>query len=126
MFEAVISPDCGPPAGPYSPAIRAGGFLFISGQGPFDGSGNLAGGTFAEQAHVVFDNLEALARAAGADLGRVVRLGAFLNDLADFAQWNEVCEQRLSKPYPARTTVPAVLPRFALEVDAILLLEGAP
>ncbi|MEV4895067.1 Rid family hydrolase, partial [Nonomuraea sp. NPDC055795] len=92
----------------------------------FDRSGDLVGGTFAEQAHVVFDNLEALARAAGADLGRVVRLGAYLNDLADFAQWNEVCEQRLSKPYPARTTVPVVLPRFALEVDAILLLEGAP
>ncbi|MBS2547996.1 RidA family protein [Catenulispora sp. NL8] len=119
MIEAVASPSGAPPAGPYSPALRVGDLLFVSGQGPFDAAGQRCGQTFAEQAHAVFDNLAALAAAAGTGLDRAVRLGAYLSDHAHFGEWNRVCAARLSEPYPARTTVPVALPGFDIEADAV-------
>lgn len=123
--SAVSSEKIGPVAGPYSPAVRLGDLLFVSGQGPFGPDGRRRGDSFREQAHVVFDNIQALAGAAGTSLANAVRIGAYLASLDDFAEWNGVCAQRLSEPYPARTTVPAALTAFAVEVDAVLWIPSS-
>lgn len=122
---AVSSDRIGPAAGPYSPAIRLGDLLFVSGQGPFGPDGQRRGESFGEQAHAVFDNIQALAAAASTSLAHAVRIGGYLTNLDDFAEWNAVCAARLREPYPARTTIPAALPGFAIEVDAVLWVPPA-
>jgi reactive intermediate/imine deaminase len=120
MIEPIASPTSAPPAGPYTPGIKVGDLLFVSGQAPFGPDGQRRGDTFAEQAHAVFDNIAAIAAEAGTDLSHTVRIGGYLSDLAHFATWNEVCAARLTLPYPARTTIPVALTAFDVEVDAVL------
>ena len=120
--EAVTAPDGAPPAGPYSPAIRTGNLLFVSGQGPFDADGNLVSADFAGQARAVFDNIARIVRAAGGDIDGIVRIGAYLRTLDDFAEFNAIMREVLPAPYPARTTIPADLPGFLIEVDAVAVL----
>jgi reactive intermediate/imine deaminase len=120
--DAVASPDAMPPAGPYSQAVRHGNLLFISGQGPFDTAGNIVGSTFLEQARETFANVERIAVAAGGSLDRVLRVGAYLRALDDFAAFNELMRELFAEPHPARTTIPAALPGFDIEVDAIVAL----
>ncbi|WP_433674258.1 RidA family protein [Microbacterium gorillae] len=122
--QRVTSDRIGPPAGPYSPAIRVGDLLFVSGQGPFGPDGKRRGETFAEQADATFDNLAAIAAEAGTSLDHTVRICGYLDNLDDFAEWNAACGARLSEPYPARTTVPVPLPGFAIEIDAVLWIPG--
>lgn len=122
VIGSVTARDVMPPAGPYSPAVRVGDLLFVSGQGPFGPDGGRRGTSFTEQAHAAFDNVERLARAAGATLADTVRIGAYLSDLAHFADWNAVCAERLREPYPARTTIPVPLPGFDVEVDAVIAI----
>jgi reactive intermediate/imine deaminase len=111
------------PVGPYSQGVAAGGLLFLAGQGPFDESGALVGETFAEQVHRTFQNLAAVAAEAGTDLGAVVRLGAYLNSLDDFAEFNAIAAEYLPQPYPARTTIQSDLLGFLIELDAVLVLD---
>lgn len=120
------SPLAPPPSGPYSSAMRVGDLLFVSGHGPFGPAPERArlGTTFAEQAHVVFDNIEHLAREAGTSLEHTVRLGAWISDDAHFPEWSRVCAERLTEPYPTRTTVPAPLTRFDIEIDAVIWIPG--
>ena len=113
--------DAPPPAGPYSHAVRAGALVFAAGQGPFDSKGALVGETFEAQANQVFDNLAAVARAAGTGLSRTVRLGVFLKDLRNFGEMNRIVSQRFGPNFPARTTVQSDLPGFEIEVDAVFL-----
>lgn len=120
-FERITAPGAPPVAGPYSHAVRAGNLIFASGQGPFDPAGKLVGATFAEQAGQVFDNLEAVARAADTDFSRTVRLGVFLRDLGNFQEMNRIVRERFGPHYPARTTVQSDLPGFEIEVDAVFL-----
>jgi 2-iminobutanoate/2-iminopropanoate deaminase len=115
----ITSPGAPPPAGPYSHAVRAGGLVFAAGQGPFGANGELVGATFEDQANQVFDNLAAVARAAGTDLSRTVRLGVFLKDLANFQEMNRIVRERFGPEFPARTTVQSDLPGFEIEVDAV-------
>jgi reactive intermediate/imine deaminase len=110
-----------PAAGPYSHAVRAGGLVFAAGQGPFDSSGMLVGESFTAQANQVFDNLAAVARAAGTDLSRTIRLGVFLKDLHNFEEMNGIVSRRFGPNFPARTTVQSDLPGFEIEVDAVFL-----
>lgn len=117
----IRAPDAPPPAGPYSHAVRAGQLVFAAGQGPFDSGGVLAGTTFEAQANQVFDNLAAVARAAGTDLSRTVRLGVFLKDLRNFQEMNRIVSERFAPNFPARTTVQSDLPGFEIEVDAVFL-----
>lgn len=121
--HAVSTPSAPAPVGPYSQGIAAGGLLFLAGQGPFDETGALVGETFAEQAHRTFQNLAAVAEAAGTDLGAVVRLGAYLNDLGDFAEFNAIAAEYLPEPFPARTTIQADLMGFLIELDAVVLID---
>ena len=125
MREAVTAAGAPAAIGPYSPAIKAGGLLFISGQIPLDPiSGQLVGGDVSAQTEQVMRNIEALLAAAGAGFGHVVRTTVFLTDLNDFAVMNEVYLRYVVAPPPARTTVQVSrLPRdVRVEIDAIAIL----
>ena len=125
MRTPIYNPDAPSPSGPYSQGIRVGDLLFCAGQGPMDRNGERVGVTFAEQVKQTFDNLEAVAAAAGTSLEHTVRLGVFLRDLSDFASFNELAAARLTMPYPSRTTVSASLPGFDVEVDAIIWIPDS-
>lgn len=114
--------EAAPPAGPYSQAIRAGNLVFLAGQAPFTLAGELVGGSFEQQARRTFENLRAVAEAAGGSLADAVRVGVYLRDLSNFAQMNELYLEYFAPPLPARTTIPAALPGFEIEVDAVLVL----
>lgn len=112
--------------GTYSQAVRAGQTVFISGQIPLDpSSGEMIDSDFEAQAHQVFKNLSAVAQAAGGSLADAVKLGVFLTNLNDFAKLNQIMDQYITAPYPARAAVQvSALPRAALiEIDAILVLQ---
>jgi 2-iminobutanoate/2-iminopropanoate deaminase len=107
---------------PYSQAIKAGGFVFVSGQlGLASGASEMVGSTIGEQTEQVFDNLEAILTEAGSSLDRIVKTTVFLADLADFQGMNEVYARRAGDPPPARSTIEvAGLPSGALvELEAI-------
>ena len=109
--------------GPYSQAVRSGPLVFLSGQVALDPvSKRLIEGGIEEQAEQVFDNLAAVAAAAGLNLGNAVRMTIYLTDLGNFKIVNEIMARRLEPPYPARATVGvAALPANAMvEIDAIL------
>jgi reactive intermediate/imine deaminase len=108
--------------GPYSPSVRAGDTVWLSGQIPLDpGTMQLVEGFDAQVARV-FDNLEAVCREAGGSFDDVVRVTIYLTDLANFAKVNEAMAARFRAPYPARVTVGvASLPRGAqVEIDAVM------
>ena len=125
MKQAISSPAAPAAIGPYSPAVRAGQLLFVSGQIPIDPStGQLVGGDIADQTRRVLDNIGALLEAAGLSFAHVVRTTIFLADMNDFAGVNEVYGRYFPAslgPPPARATVGvARLPRdVRIEVDAI-------
>ena len=110
------------PSGAYSQGIAAGGFVFLSGQGPLDTDGNVIEGDFAAQARQVFANLAAVAEAAGGSLADAVRVGVYLDDMDDFAEMNTIYRQTFPEPLPARTTIQTPLPGFGIEVDVVLRL----
>jgi 2-iminobutanoate/2-iminopropanoate deaminase len=125
MRQLVTAPDAPRAMGAYSPAIKAGNLLFVSGQIPVDPTtGNLVQGDIAAQADQVMRNLTALLRAAGASFTNVVRTTVYLADMNDFATMNEVYSRYIVDPPPARATVQvARLPRdVKIEVDAIAVL----
>ena len=110
--------------GPYSPAVRAGGFLFVSGQGPIDpASGEPSRGSIEEQTRLVFSNIKAILEAAGASLDRVVKTTVYLDDIQNFAAMNAVYATFFPTDPPARTTIQAAnLPLgIAVEIDVIAL-----
>jgi 2-iminobutanoate/2-iminopropanoate deaminase len=122
-----IQTDKAPAAiGPYSQAIRAGGFVFASGQIPIDpATGEFVSGGIAEQTEQVLKNLAALLEAAGSGLDKVVKTTVFLADMKEFAQMNEVYAKYFTAAPPARATVAAAgLPRDArVEIEAVALLS---
>jgi len=126
MSKRPVQSDDAPAAiGTYSQAILSGGFAFLSGQIPLDpATMSIVGGDFEARARQVFDNLRAVARAAGGDLDRIVKLTIYLTDLGDFAAVNRVMEDYFAPPYPARAAVGvAALPKGAdVEAEAILAL----
>ena len=126
MRQAIAAPE-GPPAiGPYSPALRAGNLLFLSGQIPLDPStGSIVEGGIEAQTDQVMRNIGALLRAAGCGFEHVVRTTVFLLDLDDFASMNGVYAKYVGTPPPARATVQvARLPRdVRIEIDAIAVIE---
>lgn len=121
--EAIHS-DAAPAAlGPYSQAVRAGEFVYISGQIPLEpATGELVGADMHSQVERVFDNLAAVAGAAGGSLADAVRLTVYLTDLGHFGLVNEVMAEYLQEPYPSRAAIGvAALPKgAAVEMDAVL------
>jgi 2-iminobutanoate/2-iminopropanoate deaminase len=125
--KQAISAKNGPKAiGPYSPALRAGQWLFLSGQVPFDpATGQLVDGDIATQTRRVLQNIGTLLDAAGLTHAAIVRTTVFLADMNDFAAMNAAYAEFFSEPYPARSTVQAArLPRDArIEIDVIATYE---
>lgn len=110
------------PIGPYSPTVRAGDLLFISGQIPLDpATGGMVAGGIAVQTRRVLESIRALLSDAGLSTGAVVRTTVYLADMGDFQVMNEAYAQFFAEPYPARSTIQAAgLPRDArIEIDAI-------
>lgn len=126
MSRSTIFTEQAPAAiGPYSQAVRAGNTVYFSGQIPLDpATGVLVEGDITTQARRVFDNLDAVAEAAGGSLADIVRVGIYVTDLANFAAVNAVMAEYFKQPYPARSTIEvAGLPKGAqVEVDAVLVL----
>lgn len=127
MTKEAISTSAAPKAiGTYSQAIRTGQTVYLSGQIPLDpATAELEGGDMAAQITRVFENLRAVARAAGGDMRDIVKLNVYLTDLGHFALVNEVMARYFTQPYPARAAVGvAALPKGAVvEMDAVLVLS---
>lgn len=119
----IVSTEAAPGAiGPYSQAVKAGGFVFCSGQIPIDPeTGEFVSGGVAEQTEQVLKNLTEVLKAAGSSLENVVKTSVFLADMSDFAAMNEVYGRYFDSNKPARATVQAAgLPRDArVEIDCI-------
>jgi reactive intermediate/imine deaminase len=112
--------------GPYSQAVRVGDTVYMSGQIGLDPLSMALAEGFEAQAVQVFENLKAVAAAAGGSLADVVKINFFLTDLGNFAKLNEIMTRYCSEPFPARAAVGvASLPRGAVvEADAVLVLDG--
>ena len=126
MRELVTAAGAAKAIGPYSPALKVGNLLFLSGSIPLDPStGQLVEGGIKEQATRVMENIKALLAAAGADFSQVARTTVFMVDLAEFAAMNEIYSSYFTAPYPARSTVQVVkLPRdVRVEIDVIAVLN---
>ena len=126
MRKQITAEKGAPPMGIYSPAIAASGpMVFISGQAAVDpatGKPQFDDG-FEEQAKLTFDNVTTLLEAAGTSWEYAVKVGVFLADLGNFAKMNEIYKTYVTEPYPARTTIQAVLPaQMAIEVDCVALI----
>jgi 2-iminobutanoate/2-iminopropanoate deaminase len=118
----IASPDLPAPNGPYSPAIRAAGLIFVSGQGPIDpASGEVHRGSIQDQTRLVLNNIKAVLQAAGSSLDRAVKTTVYLDDIQSFAAMNEVYATFFPTDPPARTTLQAAnLPLgIAVEIDLI-------
>ena len=126
MKRIIIATDRAPAAiGTYSQAVRVGNTVYVSGQIPLDpATGQLVTGDIDAEIRRVFDNLRAIADAAGATFDNVVKLSVFLTDLAHFARVNEIMATCFQQPYPARAAIGvAALPKGArVEMECVLTL----
>jgi reactive intermediate/imine deaminase len=123
--QTIHTADAPKAIGTYSQAVRAGNTVYVSGQIPLDpATGQLISGDIELEIRRVFDNLKAIAIAAGGSLADVVKVNVFLTDLSHFAKLNEVMAGYFKEPYPARAALGvASLPRGArVEVECILSL----
>jgi reactive intermediate/imine deaminase len=119
-WTSVDSPDENSPVGAYSRCVRAGGLLFISGQVPRDfATGALLGQDLASQTRGVIANLRRVLEGAGARLSDVVSVTAYLEDMGDWAAFNEAYREAFEAPYPTRTTVGARLHGVLVEISAV-------
>ena len=123
--QQITAADAPGAIGPYSPAIKAGNLLFLSGQIPLDSGGAIVAGDITAQTEQVMCNIVALLRAAGGDFGHVVRTTVYLADMNDFAAVNTVYGRFVVDPPPARSTVQVSrLPRDArVEIDVIARID---
>jgi 2-iminobutanoate/2-iminopropanoate deaminase len=126
MTKRAIQPEgVARPKPPYSPVVVSGDHVYTAGQVAFDESGTPVAGGIAAQARQVLDNLRSCLEAAGCGLEDVVKVNAFLADLADFDGYNAVYREYFAEPYPARTTVQAGLPPgLLLEIEAVARLRA--
>jgi 2-iminobutanoate/2-iminopropanoate deaminase len=124
MYEQIETERAPLPIGPYSQAVRANGFLFVSGQIPMDpATGTIVSGKAGEQTRQVMRNLEAILEAAGSRLSKLVKTTIYLTNLDDFSEVNRVYAECLGDVKPARATVEVSrLPRDArVEIEAVAL-----
>ena len=122
MIERLSPPGVVVPRGPYSPAVRAGDFLFVSGQGPIDpATDQYSYGDIAHETRQVLNNIRRILEGCGATLADVVKCSVFLSDGRDFKAMNEVYAEFFSSAKPARTTVEAKFadPKMKVEIDCI-------
>jgi reactive intermediate/imine deaminase len=123
--EPINTPHAPAAIGPYSQAIKAGNLVFMSGQIPLDpATGQMVSGEIEAETTRVFENLKAVAEAAGGSLDHAVKVNVYLTDLAHFTKVNEIMATYFTRPYPARAAVQvSALPRGArVEVECVLSL----
>jgi reactive intermediate/imine deaminase len=127
MKKTIIATPLAPQAiGTYSQAVKVDTTVYLSGQIPLDPvTMEIVDGDISIQIHRVFDNLKAVAEAAGGDFSNIVKLNVFLTDLSHFPIVNEIMAEYFAQPYPARAVVGvAALPKgVAVEMDAIMIVE---
>lgn len=127
MNKTVISTPAAPQAiGTYSQAIKVDNTVYLSGQIPLDPETmEIVDGDISAQIHRVFDNLQAVAQAAGGELADIVKLNVYLTNLNDFPIVNEIMAKYFNEPYPARAAVGvAALPKgVSVEMDAVMVLR---
>lgn len=117
-IERVTARDAPNPQGPYSHAVKAGGFVYVSGQAALDPeTSKPINGTVAEETRRTLENVKAILAASGASLGDVVKCSVFLADIRDFRAMNEVYAEYFGQAKPARTTVQSTLPASGLKVE---------
>lgn len=119
-WSAVSLPDVPPPKGPYSPAVRAGGFIYVSGQTPRDQStGALVGNDVATQTRQTLSNVQKILAQSGATLRDVVSVAVYLANVDDWESMNAVYTEFFSAPYPSRTAVGADLRDILVEITVV-------
>lgn len=126
MAREIISTDLAPAAiGTYSQAVKVGDTVYLSGQIPLDPATMQLVQGFEAQTRRVFDNLQAVAKAAGGEFKHFVKVNVYLTDLANFATVNSVMAEYFTQPYPARAAVQvSALPRGAeVEIEAVMVLD---
>jgi len=122
MIERITPPGVPTPRGPYSPAVRAGDFIYVSGQGPVDTSTNqMSFGDIKHETRLVLSNIKKILEGCGATMADVVKCSVFISDGRDFAAMNEVYAEFFADNKPARTTVETkfAIPQMKVEIDAI-------
>lgn len=120
----VFTENAPKPIGPYSQAVVAGPFIFVSGQIPIDpATGQIVPGGIREQTQRVLENIKAILEAAGSSLDKVVYVLAYLKDLTLFGEFNEIYAKYFSEVKPARVTVQAEIPRGALVEISVVALK---
>lgn len=125
MRQTLMVQGAARPAGPYSHAVVAKGFVYVSGQGPADPATGRVPDGFAAQIEQTLRNVETILKGAGASLHDVVKIGVYLSDLTRFAEFNEVYKRFFPDSPPARTTIGCQLLGILVEIDAIAALpEG--
>lgn len=119
-WSPVYLPDVPPPVGAYSPAVRAGNLVFVSGQTPRDpATGELVGTTIEEQTRVTMANVARVLKTAGATMENVVSVTVYLADEDDWGTFNEVYKSIMQPPYPSRATVGVSLRGILVEISAV-------
>jgi 2-iminobutanoate/2-iminopropanoate deaminase len=113
------------PAGQYSHAIIANGFVYVSGQGPHHPDTGELPPTFAEEVRQTLRNLEIILKAAGTDLAHVVKVNSYLSDLGRFQEYNALYTEFFPSAPPARTTIGCVLNGIQVEIDCVAVLPTA-
>jgi 2-iminobutanoate/2-iminopropanoate deaminase len=122
MIERITPPGVPAPRGPYSPAVRAGGFIYVAGQGPVDPATNqFSYGDIQHETRLVLGNIQRILEGCGASMADVVKCSVFLSDGRDFAAMNEVYAEFFGEHKPARTTVEAKFanPQMKVEIDCV-------
>lgn len=118
-METISDPGAAKNTGSYSPALRFGDFVMVSGQGPIDVNGNIAPGTIEEQCRLTMENVATLLRVAGASMDQVVKCTCYLADINDFAKFDAVYRTFFDTHLPCRTTIAASLDGIDIEIDAM-------
>ena len=124
--EIIFTEDAPKAIGPYSQAVKSGGFLFVSGQIPLNPvSGDLMNSSIEDQAEQVITNLSAICKAANTNLSNIVKLTIYITDMNDFSIVNQAMENHFEAPYPARATIEvSALPLGVnVEMDAVVNLD---
>ena len=121
MKQAVKTDKSPVPAGPYSQALVTEHHIFVAGQGPVDVATGQKEATVAGQTRQVLLNIKNILKTAGATMNDVVKVSAFLADMKDFAEFNDVYKEFFTEPFPVRTTVGAQLADILVEIDVIAL-----
>jgi len=107
---------------PFSPAIRAGDFVFVSGQASVDDTGKLVSDTFENEFRRSIENVQRILRACGSDLDRVAQVRSYLKNASDFPEYNNLYREYFKPPFPARTTITNCLGKVLYEIDVIAVV----